>query len=155
MVENEELDKLTLNELLLHNANVQEPTSDWLLRYLADQANQSDLQMGITLQVDGMLVSGTLVGGQAYFDAVTKDISTALGGKEDSKALAELFERMNRVLHSGANPDTPKPTPAYIHLKGARFFQAADAKPIPGNQGIWWRGRLSQISGFFFGNLSA
>ena len=150
-----DVDALTLAEMVLHNANVAEPTSDWMLRYLADQANLNDLRMSITLQLDGMLVSGILVGGQTYFNGITHDISAALDSSDESKAVANLFERVNQVVQASTNRDVPPPTPAYIHLKDARFFQPASARPIPDGQGVWWRGRLSQVSGFFFGSLSA
>jgi hypothetical protein len=153
-MEAKQVDKLTLNQLAFHSANILEPQSDWMLRYLVDLANLRGLQMGITLQLEGMLVSGVLVGGQDYFDGITNNISDALGGNDQTKAIADLFERMNQAVHAETNPDMPTPPPAYIHLKDAYFFQSADAAPIPSGQGVWWRGRLTRISGFFFGNLS-
>jgi hypothetical protein len=45
--------------------------------------------------------------------------------------------------------------PNYIHLKEAKFFLPSGAgKPIPANQGVWWRGRLSEVSGFILGSLA-
>jgi hypothetical protein len=154
MEANQQVDKLILNEMAFHNANILEPMSDWMLRYLVDLSNLRGLQMGITLQVDGMLVSGILVGGQDYFDGITQTISAALGNAEETKSIADLFERVNQAVHAGTSPDVPSPPPAYIHLKDTYFFQSADATPIPNGQGVWWRGKLSRVSGFFFGNLS-
>lgn len=148
------MDLFTANEIALHNANTYEPLSDWLLRYLVDAANQKGLQIGITLQVGGMLVSGVLVSGQTYFDNITSDISEALAGNDQTKGIAEMFESVNRAIHAGTTPDVPTPTPAYIHLKDAYFFHSADSAPIPNGQGVWWRGKLSQVAGFFLGNLS-
>ncbi|MFZ5483098.1 MAG: gas vesicle accessory protein GvpU [Pseudomonadota bacterium] len=148
------VDKVTLAELALHNANIIEPLSDWMLRYLVDLANLRGLQMGITLHIDGMLVSGILVGGQTYFDGITHDIHSALGSNEDTKAIADLFVRMNNVVQAGAGETASAPPPAYIHLKEAYFFQSADSAPIPAGSGVWWRGKISQVSGFFLGNLS-
>lgn len=41
---------------------------DWFLQSLVNMANTDSLQIGITLQVSGLLVSGVLVGGKAYFE---------------------------------------------------------------------------------------
>ncbi|MBP0716154.1 hypothetical protein J8I33_22850 [Burkholderia sp. AcTa6-5] len=46
------------------------------------------------------------------------------------------------------------PPPQYIHIKGARFFSNS-GNPIPGNGGVWWRGRISEVDGFCLGELSA
>jgi hypothetical protein len=39
-------------------------------------------------------------------------------------------------------------------LSDAKYFQIGGA-PIPQDGGIWWRGRISAVSGFFIGKLSA
>lgn len=144
-----------LNDMSYHNANIQEPESDWMLRYLVNLANQQGLQMGITLQVDGMLVSGILVGGQTYFEGITQNISEAMGASEETKSIPELFQRINKAVQTEAGADKPMPPPAYIHLKNTYFFNTANDTPIPNGEGVWWRGKLAQVSGFFFGNLSA
>lgn len=144
----------TANHIALQAINTLEPMSDWLLRYIADAANNRDLQMGLTLQVHGQLVSGTLVSGQTYFEGITRNIADALGDKDETRAIAGMFEQMNQAVQDNTGGEGQFPIPAYIHLKDARIFSAGNGAPIPNGQGVWWRGRLSQVSGFFFGALS-
>lgn len=42
-------------------------------------------------------------------------------------------------------------SPSYIHLKDARFFNA-QGHPVHGDGGVWWRGRISEVQGFFPGD---
>jgi hypothetical protein len=39
-----------------------------------------------------------------------------------------------------------------VHLQNARFY-STDGTPVPGNEGVWWRGRISEISGIVIGIL--
>ena len=50
---------------------------DWLLQSLVNMANVSELEIGITLQVSGLLVSGILVGGKKYFEGFAEDFAGA------------------------------------------------------------------------------
>jgi len=36
--------------------------------------------------------------------------------------------------------------------KNARFY-STDGTPVPSNEGVWWRGRISEISGIVIGIL--
>jgi len=154
-MEANQIDNATLNELAFHNANIGEPMSDWMLRYLVDMANLQELQIGLTLLVDGMLVSGTLIGGQAYFAGITQTISSAMCDSPEATAVTDLFEKVNRAVHAETSPEKPSPPPAYIHMKDTYFFQPGNTGSTPSSQGVLWRGKLSQVSGFFFGNLTA
>jgi hypothetical protein len=118
---------------------------------LVNMANTSDIRMDITLQLNGFLVSGQLVGGAVYFDAIGEGFAKALG---DAAGLKETFAAL-RDRHYPKNEDeaTPKPGPTFVHMKDARFYNNGGL-PIPSNGGVWWRGRLSEVSGFTLGSLS-
>jgi hypothetical protein len=42
--------------------------------------------------------------------------------------------------------------PQFVHLQNARFY-STDGKPVPTHAGVWWRGRISEISGIVIGIL--
>ncbi|MDX1319990.1 MAG: hypothetical protein R3207_07420, partial [Oceanospirillum sp.] len=48
--------------------NMMSQNKDWFLENLVNTVNGSDIEIGITLQMDGFLVSGYIVNGRKYFD---------------------------------------------------------------------------------------
>ena len=47
---------------------------DWFIQSLVNVANVAPLSFGVTLQVSGLLVSGYLVSGKAYFEATGEQV---------------------------------------------------------------------------------
>ncbi len=50
---------------------------DWFLRVLVGMANSSRLQVNVTLNVGGLLLSGTLISERQYFEGVAEGIRSA------------------------------------------------------------------------------
>ena len=125
---------------------------DWFIQSLVNIANVAPLSFGVTLQVSGLLVSGYLVSGKAYFEAVGQQI---IRGVAQNAALADQMRKMFATFES-AYPNDPaaaeRPVPQFIHLQNARFY-STDGTPVPSNEGVWWRGRISEISGIVIGIL--
>jgi hypothetical protein len=125
---------------------------DWFLAELVRRANEGGLSVGVTLCVGGTLVSGSLIGGRAYFESIAE---SAAGAPRDSveAARARAFLRSPAALYAAASDEPPEPDDeplAYIHLARARFL-AANGRPIPGKTGLLWRGRLGAVDGFVLG----
>jgi hypothetical protein len=125
---------------------------DWFIQSLVNIANVAPLSFGVTLQVSGLLVSGYLVSGKAYFEAVGQQI---ISGFSQNAALADQMRKMFATFES-AYPSGPgqteRPVPQFVHLQNARFY-STDGTPVPSNEGVWWRGRISEISGIVIGIL--
>jgi len=129
---------------------IQTGNNDWFLALFIDMANKNDFELGITLTSHGFLVSGILIGGQKYFDGIAEEFASAFN---DAEGLKETFSDMGKKVYDKPKNDEPANPPTFIHLKDAKFFHP-NGQPIPANRGVWWRGRLSEISGFSLGNLS-
>lgn len=121
---------------------------DWFLQSLVGIANDG-IEFGVTLQVSGLLVSGVLTGGKAYFEGFAEDFASGLNDSKDAESVRSSFAQHGEIYEKS---DDAPPPPQYIHLKNARFFNTA-GKPIPGNKGVWWRGRISEVAGFTLGSL--
>jgi hypothetical protein len=125
---------------------------DWFIQSLVNVANVAPLSFGVTLQVSGLLVSGYLVSGKAYFTAIGQQVVSAC---EQNADLAEQMRKMFATFES-AYPNDPaqkeRPVPQFVHLQNARFY-STDGKPVPTHAGVWWRGRISEISGIVIGIL--
>ena len=130
--------------------------TDWFLQSLVNIAHDVNLEIGITLQVSGMLVSGNLVSGKQYFEGFATDFASAfIAHPEVAESIKNSFASYGDIYNKEAEVESsqPQPLPQYIHLKNARFFNTA-GNPIPGNRGVWWRGRICEVGGFTLGSLS-
>jgi hypothetical protein len=137
-------------------ANINETTNDWFLQFLVDRVNGTTVEIGITLQIGGLLVSGILVGGDKYFEGFGEDIAAAKSDDKESAethrtAFAKLGERYKQHPEAEGTEQN-RPLPLFIHLKNAKFYSPGE-KPIPANGGVWWRGRISEVSAFILGVL--
>jgi hypothetical protein len=120
--------------------------SDWLLIQLVEAfANEVSGKMSITLFVHGLIITGLLIGEKAYFEA--SGFKTLLIEELDSTFNSdELLENERKISQLN---DTE-----FIHLKNAKFSYGNSLAPSD-NKGIYWRGRLSSIDGFFLGSFAS
>ena len=118
---------------------------DWL-QQLIHIANISESVWQITLNVSGFLVSGTLIGGEEYFESLGNEMSRGLSA-EAAKTIKDLFSSPASFYTSDIYKEKPN---GYIHLKDAKFFHPGGA-PVPNNRGVLW---IEEVSGFSFGLLS-
>jgi hypothetical protein len=130
--------------------------SDWFLQHLVSLVNDTPLQLPITLQVSGMLVSGQLVSGACYFEGIAGDFAHGIAAYPDVAAsVRESFTSLGTTIYKTDPNDTaPGPAPHFLHLQNAQFFGPA-AQPIPQTGGMWWRGRVTEVGGFSLGQLVA
>lgn len=127
---------------------------DWLLRTLIFLANRLGVELGITLQLSGILISGQLVSGRKYMEGIVQDFrDVGDAGEGLATTLEGMKEDVYPVPDLDVEPSPHEATPTYIHLRDAHIFSNAGTS-LPGNRSVWWRGRVSEVSGFFFGVLS-
>jgi hypothetical protein len=129
------------------------PETDWFLQKLVSFANEWGLEISITLQVSGMLVSGVLVGGTKYFDEFAELFSDGLKNYPDlGQAFHELISSYKKLYEVKPEENPDLPPPHYIHLRNAKFYHPGQ-QPIPISDGVVWRGRISEVGGFNLGSL--
>lgn len=127
--------------------------SDWFLQKLVNYANDFGLEFGITLQVSGMLVSGTIIGGKKYFDEFSASFTSELHEQAIADAFSDLFNSYKRVYEVSSEERDSLPPPEYVHIKNARFYQPGQ-KGMPTDTALLWRGRLREVGGFSLGSFS-
>jgi len=128
---------------------------DWFLQTLVNVANGVGSEfVGITLLTHGFLVSGQLVSAPIYFNGFAEELANSFkkSDSDDAKTIKESIIGLANKVYNNSDTNDSIPVVAYIHIKGAKFFHP-NGSPIPSNQGVWWRGRLSEISGFSLGSL--
>lgn len=125
---------------------------DWYLQSLVTTVNSTDVQFGITLFVEGAIVSGLLVGGKRYFETFAEEFAAAFPGDAEGKEeIRRSFASYAEIYTSEEGKDPPPPQ--FIHLIDSRCFSPG-GQPLPGNRGVLWRGKINAVSGFSLGLLS-
>lgn len=124
--------------------------NDYVLEELVALVNAGNYEISVTLQVSGMLVSGLLVSGKRFFEGYSDDLSSPFEpGSEMEEAVRE-FALTNRAVYDREGEEVDPPM--FIHLRDARYVTPGGL--LPTNNGVWWRGRLSEVGGFSLGSLS-
>lgn len=128
------------------------PTSNWFLLSLLAVASNAGLNPPITLNVNGLLISGDLVDGKLYFDNLTSVTTDAFKGVvpqatiDQFDALFAAFRaRVGGPGQGSGQSDGPEPT--HIYLRNAKVSNQSGAA-APSASGAWWRIRLDAIQGF-------
>ena len=128
---------------------------DWFLQQLVELANSRTTTFGITLNVGGILISGTLIGGKRYFEGFARDFAKSLersfGGATDE--IRRHFEQYGDIYELPPN-DSNASNPTFIHIENAKYFSPA-GNPLPAQGGMFWRGKLSAVDGFILGALTS
>jgi hypothetical protein len=130
--------------------------TDWFLQQIVRFANEWTMEIGITLQVGGMLVSGTVISGEKYFETFAKSFAAGfVNDLETGKAMGEFIAQYKALYEKQADgskaPNLAHPA-QFIHLRNAQYWHQA-GNPIPGKQGTLWRGRIAEVGGFHLGKF--
>ncbi|CUI62950.1 gas vesicle accessory protein GvpU [Achromobacter xylosoxidans] len=144
---------LDTNPTSLPSASVA-PPADVFLQFLVNLVNNGGQlkSIGVTLQMGGMLVSGSIVSGAEYFDRFAETFSDSLSDM-DTQTRQSVRTSLAELGDVFRLPQPAEPLPNYIHLVDALFF-TADGTPIAG-QPTLWRGRSSAVDGFILGRLQS
>lgn len=132
--------------------------ADGLLQLLVSYS-ELGIETPVTLLVGGITISGVIISAASYMENAGAQLSAAL--KNHDAALAETVEQSFAQLKQDVEEQSRLADEAgvlsarCIHLKQARYFSPGQ-DGLPSNRdGIYWRGRLSAISGFSLGEFSA
>lgn len=111
---------------------------DSLLHAVVEMTERGGVSgLGLTLNVQGQVITGALVSRTDWFAAV---LSVSDGGG------AELVEQFKEAYEDEADLD-----PTYLHLRGANMVST---ERVTEGTGIHWRIRIADVSAWTFGQLS-
>lgn len=123
------------------------PTHDGLLEMLVNLAHEHGMEVGVTLNVAGACMSGLMVSRETWLNELADSQES---GTSAHALLSGLREGLNaEVIKNPPSEDQPF---NFIHLKNAKVLDGGGVLPTP--NGFFWRGRLSEIAGWAFGNVS-
>lgn len=132
--------------------SLHDPNKDWFLSTLNTIVNSNDITIGITIITHGYVISGHLTGGKKYFDAIGSEFSSLLNNS--GKVENSFLDLASRIYNSDSEQVKNGPLSSdYIHIQDAKFYNSGGT-PLSSDDAVWWRGRISQVSGYSLGVIS-
>ncbi|MGD6796135.1 gas vesicle accessory protein GvpU [Metabacillus indicus] len=120
-------------------------SKDSVLEFFVQASNKHDFALDITLNVNGAVISGTMISAKEYFDTLSE---TFEDGSEVAQNLSEQLSRASESIEENGSGEAH-----FIHLKNTKVY-IGDSKSTPSKGQIIWRGKLSEVNGFFLGKIS-
>jgi hypothetical protein len=125
---------------------------DELFERLVHLTNTTDLEIGVTLHVNGLVITGKLISGATYWSLSARDLrERSVGSRDLVDAMAQSMENVAAEYRDTlAEESDSHPMQGFVHLKDARTVTPKGGIP---RAGAFWRGRLDSIDGFTLGEL--
>jgi hypothetical protein len=125
---------------------------DNFLQTLVNLVNIGGVSFDITLVVGGFLISGVLITGDEYYETFGKDFGQAMThiNAEAAQNIREGFSSLgDRYKREREDKSSDSQSTYYIHLKNCKLGGVSSQSSFGGI----WRGRISEVSGFFLGTF--
>ena len=146
----------------MEGQNIEVPFSDGALEAWVGVANRYGVGIGVTLQIGGLLVSGSTTSGGDFLRYLGESLAEAAAKTDSRDEIGETFkniyEKMARELYplaseeSGSSEERQSTSNiAFIHLKDATVWIDSQSPPIKVE---YWRGRLDSVDAWFLGTMS-
>ncbi len=123
---------------------------DLFLIVLVSTVNKGVFNVSVTLNVGGLVVTGMLASLREYCEGMGQLFASATTDEDSQREWRKTFID----VADQAEKTLDKVPPTFIHLRDARILMGNE-KSIPSNQGVWWRGRLDSVDGWFLGHIDA
>ncbi|WP_368502975.1 gas vesicle accessory protein GvpU [Alkalihalophilus sp. As8PL] len=118
---------------------------DSILQFFVQAANKHNFSLDITLNVKGALISGTLISAKEYLNELSESFED---GNEVAQKVSKELSKASEEAESGSPSEV-----SFIHMKHTKMF-IGDSKSTPSTGKIIWRGKLSEVDGFFLGKIT-
>ncbi|TMU83941.1 gas vesicle protein GvpU [Bacillus sp. BHET2] len=118
---------------------------DSILEFFVQATNKHDFSLDITLNIKGAVITGTLVSAKEYFDSLSE---TFEDGSDVAQKLSEELAKAGESVDANQSDEAH-----FIHLKNTKVY-CGDSKPTPSKGKIMWRGKISEVDGFFLGKIA-
>jgi hypothetical protein len=123
-----------------------------MLEMFVSLAEEEDISLGVTLTIHGLLISGNIISFQKYIEGIAQGFESATGNQIIGRIIAESYRDASREYLNRKDEGLEElPPPLYIHLSDARFMSSSGII----RTGVYWRGRLDEVDGFFLGIIES
>lgn len=126
-------------------------TMDRFLRALVAMSEKTHIEIGVTLTVNGLIVTGFIIDQATYFQHLIEGIRKTQADAEIKDLLTDFMDQVNLSLQKSSDEDTLH-LPKYIHLRDVKIYPS-EGRGMPTYGETIWRGHLSSIDGFSLGEM--
>lgn len=130
-----------------HNAS----QVDELLKSLVMVSEKTSVEIGITLNVNGLLITGFLISQESYFDKLTQRIQSTESDSEAASTLVDFLKQLKHTLLEKSSDEKNGLLP-FIHLRDAKIYPS-EGEGMPSFGHALWRGDIRAVNGFSLGEM--
>ena len=140
----------------LPERKVTDAQPDPMLRAIAAVPEHSPLELGITLNVKGLIITGFIISQKTYFDALITGLGEVSQDNELKTSLQHFLGELKDKLVSErqtktANSEQPV-LPKLIHLRNVKIYPS-EGRGMPTYGDALWRGKIDAVDGFTLGEM--
>lgn len=123
---------------------------DWILEKLVATVNGTEKSVPITVLVEGVSISGELVSNHKFLEHCRTSLAPQLeeGDKVDDVKNYFLTSVLQYSYENILEDKKRLESATFIHLANAKFHSGHN-RDISGSNGIFWRGMIEKVSGFY------
>ncbi|WP_347552978.1 hypothetical protein ABFG93_22275 (plasmid) [Pseudalkalibacillus hwajinpoensis] len=119
-------------------------TDDAIILMFLSLVEEDGIEVPITLNVKGVIVSGILIGANAYYEGIS-EISKQLKDNTMSKIIGKKFTVLKEAYLKQLEDSKEENPATFLHLKDITFTGVEGY-----SHSNWWRGRISSIDAISF-----
>jgi hypothetical protein len=138
-------------EAILQQPNQALGNIDDLLKSLVMVPEKTSLEIGITLNVNGLLVTGFLISQQTYFETLMERVNSNKSASEMKTTLVDFLAQLKETLLQKTAQGEQGFSP-FIHLRDAKIYPS-EGKGMPTFGHALWRGDIRAVNGFSLGEM--
>lgn len=107
------------------------------------------VEIGITLQIKGLVVSGMLISARSYFNLLVHELKESNSGNFLAGFYEPALQEQTDAREKYRTDDILPPRPLHLHMRQALTYVTLGNEPLVSRL---WRGRLTQVDAWSMGN---
>lgn len=115
---------------------------------------RTNIELGITLSVGGLIISGYLVSEADYFLQMMDIVGETSAEADVKDTLKDFLAQLKESLQpkDDENDEEHLRLPDFVHLRSAKMYPS-QGQGMPTQGQALWRGRISSVDGFSLGEI--
>jgi hypothetical protein len=144
----------------MQNMNIQESLNsskesahhyDAMLQAFAAVAERSTLELGVTLNVKGLIITGFIISQENYFNALIEGLESIDQDNDLKESLQDFLAQLKDKM-VGGSAKGKQTLPKFIHLRNVKIYPS-EGKGMPTYGDALWRGKIDAVDGFSLGEM--
>lgn len=111
---------------------------------------ENDVSIDVTLNVNGLVVSGKLISQKRYYEEVARSIRNPFSNnvKEDFSGILDSLSMLGDLPNGSSTEEDGSTDYEFVHLSDAHCYVGDTSIPTGSAP---WRGKMTEIDGFMLG----